>query len=167
MRAAGAIASLILVAVTGLVAPPAQAAAPPGKPPVKRPVAEGYGGGVATGDLAAGPAAPATLRRGGSPLARAAAGGGTLGVTGPHSAGTAGGGFLLHYDARPRQVTPIDGRETAPRAMPSTALEGIPFDEAVTSGLSVGVPGTVALWDAGLRKHGTLPLRAVLRPAIV
>ncbi|MBX6169690.1 MAG: gamma-glutamyltransferase, partial [Thermobispora bispora] len=167
MRAAGAIASLILVAVTGLVAPPAQAAAPPGKPPVKRPVAEGYGGAVATVDLDASRAALEILKRGGNAMDAAIAAAATLGVTEPYSAGIAGGGFLLYYDARTRQVTTIDGRETAPRAMTSTALEGIPFDEAVTSGLSVGVPGTVALWDAGLRKHGTLPLREVLRPAIV
>jgi gamma-glutamyltranspeptidase/glutathione hydrolase len=42
----------------------------------------------------------------------------------------------------------------------------ISFDEAVTSGLSVGVPGTPATWRAALDRWGTLSLRQALAPAI-
>ncbi|MEU7696054.1 gamma-glutamyltransferase [Microbispora hainanensis] len=158
------VASLGLVTFAGFLAPPVHAS--PAAKEVKRPVAEGYGGAVATVDLDASKAALSVLRQGGNAMDAAVAGAAALGVTEPYSAGLAGGGFIVYYDARKRKVTTIDGREAAPRAMTSTAFEGIPFDEAVTSGLSVGVPGSVAQWDLALRRYGTMPLRQVLRPAI-
>ncbi|XVQ87705.1 gamma-glutamyltransferase [Microbispora siamensis] len=160
------VASLGLVTFAGFLAPPAHAAPAGSAAEVKRPVAEGYGGAVATVDLDASKAALSVLRQGGNAMDAAVAGAAALGVTEPYSAGLAGGGFIVYYDARKRKVTTIDGRETAPRAMTSTAFEGIPFDEAVTSGLSVGVPGSVAQWDTALRRYGTMSLRQALRPAI-
>ena len=41
----------------------------------------------------------------------------------------------------------------------------IPFADAVTSGLSVGVPGTPATWELALDKWGSIGLRDALRPA--
>jgi gamma-glutamyltranspeptidase/glutathione hydrolase len=170
------VASLGLVTLAGLVAPPAYAqpgtadqAAPAQvkqEPSAKKPVAEGYGGAVATVDLDASKAALKVLGQGGNAMDAAVAGAATLGVTEPYSAGLTGGGFLVYYDARSRRVTTIDGRETAPRAMTSAAFEGMPFDQAVTSGLSAGIPGSVAQWDLALRKYGTLSLKDALRPAI-
>jgi gamma-glutamyltranspeptidase/glutathione hydrolase len=94
----------------------------------------------------------------------------TLGVTEPYSAGIGGGGFFVYYDAASGQVHTIDGRETAPMAMGSDAFveDGvpIPFEEAVTSGLSAGVPGTPATWERALAEWGTLDLRKALHPAI-
>ncbi|GII53398.1 gamma-glutamyltranspeptidase [Planotetraspora thailandica] len=170
MRSA-VVASLGLAVLTGLVAPAQAAGSPPHKPPtsgpeVKKPVAEGYGGAVSTVDLDASKAALGVLRQGGNAMDAAVAGAATLGVTEPYSAGLAGGGFMVYYDAKSRRVTTIDGRETAPKAMTSTAFEGIPFNDAVTSGLSVGVPGSVAQWDLALRRYGTLSLAQALRPAI-
>ncbi|GAA2214754.1 gamma-glutamyltransferase [Nonomuraea monospora] len=136
------------------------------QPPQKVPVAEGYGGAVATVDLDASKAAISVLRRGGNAVDAAVAAGAVLGVTEPYSAGLAGGGFMVYYDARQRKVFTIDGRETAPQAMTATSLEGIPFEEGVTSGLSAGVPGTVANWDLALRRFGTLSLKQALQPAI-
>ena len=59
------------------------------------------------------------------------------------------------------RVVPIDGRETAPAAFredsfidPATG-QPIPFPERVTSGLGVGVPGTLATWQRALRRYGT------------
>ncbi|MFD8527014.1 gamma-glutamyltransferase family protein [Streptosporangium canum] len=161
----------ILAGGSVLLVQPAVAASPPGQmsPPgqaEKRPVAEGYGGAVATVDLDASEAALGVLRRGGNAVDAAVAAAATLGVTEPYSAGLAGGGFLVYYDARHRKVHTIDGRETAPRAMTATSLEGIAFDEAVTSGLSAGVPGSVAQWELALRRFGTLPLGQALKPAI-
>ncbi|MEU7896947.1 gamma-glutamyltransferase [Nonomuraea sp. NPDC049152] len=162
---------LALVAVTPfLVAAPAVAGqAADHKPPPatqKQPVAEGYGGAVATVDLDASKAALGVLKKGGNAMDAAVAAGAVLGVTEPYSAGLAGGGFMVYYDSRRGRVYSIDGRETAPAAMTSTSLEGIPFEEAVTSGLSAGVPGTVAQWDLALRKFGTTSLRDALKPAI-
>ncbi|MFI0424610.1 gamma-glutamyltransferase family protein [Spongiactinospora sp. 9N601] len=138
--------------------------------PEKTPVAEGYGGAVATVDLDASRAAVGVLRRGGNAIDAAITAAATLGVTEPYSAGMAGGGFLLYYDARRGRVHTIDGRETAPRAMTATSLQengaAIPADEAITSGLSAGVPGSVAQWDLALRRFGSIGLGEALRPAI-
>nr|WP_043627220.1 gamma-glutamyltransferase family protein [Nonomuraea candida] len=159
MRRAIIPAAAVLVSL--VPAPAAQA-----RPPQKVPVAEGYGGAVATVDLDASKAAIAVLRRGGNAMDAAVAAGAVLGVTEPYSAGLAGGGFMVYYDAGKRKVFTIDGRETAPRAMTATSLEGVPFEEGVTSGLSAGVPGTVANWDLALRRFGTMSLRQALQPAI-
>ncbi|MFI6292892.1 gamma-glutamyltransferase [Nonomuraea sp. NPDC050790] len=149
------------VVLTLTTAPPAMA-----EPQQKVPVAEGYGGAVSTVDLDASKAAVAVLKRGGNAIDAAVAAGAVLGVTEPYSSGLAGGGFMVYYDASRRKVYTIDGRETAPRAMTPTSLEGIPFDEAVTSGLSAGVPGTVAQWETALRRFGTISLKQALKPAI-
>ncbi|KAB8197502.1 gamma-glutamyltransferase [Nonomuraea phyllanthi] len=154
-----AVAAAVLIAF--VPASPAVAA-----PQRKVPVAEGYGGAVATVDLDASKAAISVLRKGGNAVDAAVAAGAVLGVTEPFSAGLTGGGFMVYYDARKRKVYTIDGRETAPRAMTSTSFEGIPFEEGVTSGLSAGVPGTLANWDLALRRFGTISLKEALKPAI-
>jgi gamma-glutamyltranspeptidase/glutathione hydrolase len=66
----------------------------------------------------------------------------------------------------------IDGRETAPQAFREDAFidpetgEPIPFTpERVTSGMAVGVPGTLATWAEATRRFGTIPLSKLLRPA--
>ncbi|MGI5269392.1 gamma-glutamyltransferase [Nonomuraea sp. CA-218870] len=154
-------------AVLVTLAPAAPAAATTHHPPQQKvPVAEGYGGAVSTVDLDASKAAIDVLRRGGNAVDAAVAAGAVLGVTEPYSAGLAGGGFLVYYDAERRKVHTIDGREAAPRAMTATSLEGIPFDQAVTSGLSAGVPGTVAQWELALRRFGTMSLKQALQPAV-
>ncbi|MEU0566632.1 gamma-glutamyltransferase [Nonomuraea sp. NPDC005983] len=145
---------------------PAQDAPTQGEPTQKVPVAEGYGGAVATVDLDASKAAIGVLNRGGNAMDAAVAAGAVLGVTEPYSSGLTGGGFMVYYDARRRRVFTVDGREKAPQAMTSTTLAGIPFEEGVTSGLSAGVPGTVAQWDLALRRFGTLSLKRALQPAI-
>ncbi|WP_101783946.1 gamma-glutamyltransferase [Nonomuraea indica] len=158
---------LVTLAAAGTSAVTPAAAAGGGRwAPQKVPVAEGYGGAVATVDLDASKAAIAVLRKGGNAVDAAVAAGAVLGVTEPYSAGLAGGGFIVYYDARDREVHTIDGRETAPKAMTSTSFEGVPFEEGVTSGLSAGVPGTVAQWDVALRRFGTISLRQALQPAI-
>ena len=67
-------------------------------------------------------------------------------------------------------MTTIDHRETAPAAMTPTSFwengAPLPFNDARYSGLSVGVPGTVAGWADALRDYGTMRLSQVLAPAI-
>jgi len=132
----------------------------------------GSGGGAATVDLDATRAGIGVLRRGGNAVDAAVAAAATLGVTEPYSAGIGGGGFFVFYRAADRRVFTIDGRETAPADMQHDAFidpatgQPIPFNEAVTSGLSVGVPGTPATWELALRRWGTRPLAALLGPAI-
>ncbi|MFF8289952.1 gamma-glutamyltransferase [Streptomyces sp. NPDC016309] len=160
--------SLATVAATvlsvGAAAPPTESTAP-----VKQPVAAGYGGAVSSVDPDASAAGIEVLRRGGNAVDAAVATAAALGVTEPYSAGIGGGGYFVHYDARTRTVRTIDGRETAPLSADASLFvengKPIPFDEAMTSGRSVGTPGTPATWEAALDAWGSKSLRELLKPA--
>ncbi len=136
----------------------------------KVPVMKGSGGAVSSVDRDASQIGIDVLARGGNAADAAVATAAALGVTEPYSAGLGGGGFLVYYDAKRKQVSTIDGRETAPKSFTSTTYtnpDGSPmsFSTVVSSGLSVGVPGTPALWVNALKKYGTLSLNAALKPA--
>jgi gamma-glutamyltranspeptidase / glutathione hydrolase len=168
-RALLAAVTLILGFTAALAGPTAVATA---APPVKRPVATGTGGAVATVDLDASSAALGVLRRGGNAVDAAVAAAATLGVTEPYSTGVGGGGFMVIWLARQGRAVTIDGRETAPAAFredsfidPATG-QPIPFPERVTSGLGVGVPGTLRTWQRAVGRFGTRPLAELLQPAI-
>ncbi|UVJ41436.1 gamma-glutamyltransferase [Arthrobacter sp. CJ23] len=139
----------------------------------KTATATGFGGAVSTVDPEASAAALEILRKGGNAADAAVAAAATLGVTEPYSAGIGGGGYFVFYDAGTGQVGTIDGREAAPAAMPHDAFinpaTGLPYrftPELVTSGVSVGVPGTPATWERALARWGTLNLGDALQPAI-
>ncbi len=138
--------------------------------PDRDPVAVGTDGAVATVDPDATEAGMDILRSGGNAVDAAVASAAALGVTEPYSAGFGGGGYFVYYNASDGQVHTLDGRETAPEAMTEDAfLEGgepIPFDEAVTSGLSVGAPGTPATWEHALDSWGKTSMPTVMDPAI-
>ena len=162
----------VLAALLSVVAiwPPgasAQVAAP-----VKVPTATGTGGAAASVDPIATKAAIDVLRDGGNAFDAAVAAAGVLGVVEPYSSGIGGGGFMVLYDARRNRVDTIDSRETAPQSMPSDAFidkstgRPFPFAQQRVSGLSVGVPGTVAGWDTVLDRYGTRTLGTMLKPAI-
>jgi len=93
-----------------------------------------------------------------------------LGLVEPQSSGIGGGAFLLVHDARRGKLVAWDGRETAPAAAkPDRFLRDgtpLPFFEAVTSGRSVGVPGTLRMLEDAHRKHGRLPWRRLFDDAI-
>ncbi|WP_328583966.1 gamma-glutamyltransferase [Streptomyces sp. NBC_00370] len=173
-RSAARNVSLVAVAAAmlsiGAVAPSAarQSAAPPGTP-AKTPVATGYGGAVASVDTDATAAGIDVLKHGGNAVDAAVATAAALGVTEPYSAGIGGGGYFVYYDAKSRSVHTIDGRETAPKsADTSLFLENgkpLAFADAVTSGRSVGTPGTAATWDTALDSWGSKSLGQVLKPA--
>lgn len=138
----------------------------------KNTVAVGEHGAVSSVDPEATAIGIEVLRRGGNATDAAVATAAALGVTEPYSAGIGGGGFFVHYDAETGVVETIDGRETAPLAMPHDAFinpeTGKPYrfsPDMVTSGISVGVPGTPATWDAALEQWGTYSLADALRPA--
>jgi gamma-glutamyltranspeptidase/glutathione hydrolase len=136
----------------------------------KHAVATGTGGAVTSVDLDASRVGLKVLRGGGNAVDAAVATAAALGVTEPYSAGIGGGGFFVGYDAKSGNVYTIDGREAAPGRFSSTTFQqpdGTPMDfaEAVTSGLSVGVPGTPATWQAALSRYGTRTLAASLEPA--
>ncbi|MBB3051714.1 gamma-glutamyltranspeptidase/glutathione hydrolase [Prauserella isguenensis] len=135
-------------------------------------VAEGRGGAVSSVDSDATAVGIEVLRNGGNATDAAVATAAALGVTEPYSAGIGGGGFFVHYDAASGKVETIDGRETAPAAMPQDAFIDPEtgetytfFPDMVTSGASVGVPGTPATWQAALDSWGSRSLADTLEPA--
>ncbi|MEU1328627.1 gamma-glutamyltransferase [Streptomyces sp. NPDC005865] len=165
----------VLVSV-GAAAPPSptRSAEPasaqgPARTPDKTPVAVGAGGAVASVDPDASAAGIEVLQKGGNAVDAAVATAAALGVTEPYSAGVGGGGYFVHYDARTHKVSTIDGRETAPRTADSTLFlengKPLPFADAVTSGLSVGTPGTPATWQSALDTWGSKSLGTLLKPA--
>jgi gamma-glutamyltranspeptidase / glutathione hydrolase len=136
---------------------------------VAAPLAVGTGGAAASVDPIATGVAIDTLEHGGNAVDAAVAAAATLGVVEPFSCGIGGGGFMVIYRAADHSVTTIDGRETAPAAFREDSfLEGglpIPFAAAVTSGLSVGVPGTLRTWQVAADQFGTMPLQRLVAPA--
>ncbi len=141
-------------------------------PPQHRAVARGTGGAVSSVDPDATRIGIRVLRSGGNAVDAAVATAAALGVTEPYSSGVGGGGFFVYYDAATGRVSTIDGRETAPAAMPHDAFinpaSGKPYPftpQLVTSGVSVGVPGTPATWQTALDTWGSRTLRQVLAPA--
>lgn len=85
-----------------------------------------------------------------------------LGLVEPQSSGLGGGAFLVWYDAETRELTTLDGRETAPLAATPQLFqtedgEPMGFFDAVVGGLSVGTPGTPALLQDVHRRWGNQP----------
>lgn len=176
LRTAGVALAASVALVAGAAAAPASAISPTavvtGRPTPPAPsTSTGHGGAVSSVDASASAIGLEVLRDGGNAVDAAVATAAALGVTEPYSAGIGGGGYFVYFDAATGEVTTIDGRETAPAAMPSDAFidpaTGTPyaFAAAVSSGLSVGVPGTLATWEAALDRFGTESLRDMLKPA--
>jgi len=160
--------TFVLLGVSALLATPATADAKP-RQHVPQATAVGTGGAAATADGVATAAAIRVLRRGGNAVDATIAAAAVLGVTEPFSSGIGGGGFMVVRKPGGK-VTTIDSRERAPAAMRPDSFfengEALEFDDARYSGLSGGVPGTVAGWGKALRRHGTWSMRRVLRPGI-
>ncbi|MGX9884889.1 gamma-glutamyltransferase [Streptomyces sp. NPDC002276] len=154
------------VVSVGAAAPPAATSS---STPTKVPVAVGYGGAVASVDADATAAGIEVLKKGGNAVDAAVATAAALGVTEPYSSGIGGGGYFVYYDAKSRTVHTIDGRETAPLTADSNLFvengKALAFADAVSSGLSVGTPGTPATWQTALDQWGSRTLGTVLKPA--
>ncbi len=108
------------------------------------------------------------LKAGGNAIDAAVAVQMVLTLVEPQSSGIGGGAFLMHFDGA--DVQAYDGRETAPATVTGELFmengEPLPFMDAVASGLSVGVPGTVRMLEQAHAEHGQLPWRELFTPAI-
>jgi gamma-glutamyltranspeptidase/glutathione hydrolase len=164
-------ASLAVALVSGTVL--AVSSSPPSTASAMQSTASGYGGAVSSVDANASRIGLEVLRKGGNAADAAVATASALGVAEPYSAGIGGGGYFVYYDARTHRVSTIDGRETAPAGITHDAFidpaTGMPYNftpELVSSGVAVGVPGTLATWDAALKRFGTRSLARTLAPSI-
>ena len=111
------------------------------------------------------------LKRGGTAMDAAVAMQHVLGLVEPQSSGPGGGAFILYYSAADGRVRAYDGRETAPAAAKPERfvfMFGRPmgFSEAMLSGRSVGVPGTLAVLELAHQRHGRLAWVELAQPAI-
>jgi gamma-glutamyltranspeptidase/glutathione hydrolase len=140
--------------------------------PAPAPAAEVHApaGVAAANDPRAGAIGEEIMRKGGSATDAAIAMMLALSVIEPQSTGLGGGGFYIH-GAPDGTVDTIDGRETAPAAAgPDWFLQadGKPRDKrsAILTGLSIGVPGNIAMAAEAWRRHGKLPWAELFAPAI-
>ena len=129
-----------------------------------------FTGSVSAADPRAEAAGMAMLREGGSATDAAIAVMLVLTVVEPQSSGIGGGGFYLRGDAS-GAVESIDGRETAPSGATPAWFYGedgklLSYRDSVLSGLSVGVPGNIALAARARERHGRLPWADLFAPAI-
>ena len=128
-------------------------------------------GAVSSADPRATAAGEAILAQGGSAVDAAIAVMLALTVVEPQSSGIGGGGFMLRADGESGALVTYDGRETAPAAAtPNRFLDAagkvLSREPRVFSGLSVGVPGNVALAAKAHAEHGKLPWAKLFAPAI-
>ncbi|TVR16351.1 MAG: gamma-glutamyltransferase [Balneolaceae bacterium] len=110
------------------------------------------------------------IRAGGSAIDAAIAVQLVLSLVEPQSSGIGGGAFILAWDGE--EIHAYNGRETAPAAADENHFldenaDPLPFASAVRSGLSVGVPGTLALLKTVYENHGVLPWEDLFTPAIL
>jgi gamma-glutamyltranspeptidase/glutathione hydrolase len=109
------------------------------------------------------------LKRGGNAVDAAVATGFALAVVDQASSGLGGGGFMVFYDAAERRAHALDFRETAPEGTRPElySKNGKPARElSLTGALAVAVPGEVAGLLQAANRFGSMPLPALLAPAI-
>ncbi|MGA6537065.1 gamma-glutamyltransferase [Stenotrophomonas sp. NPDC101269] len=128
------------------------------------------GAAIASGHHLATEAGMEILAKGGNAFDAAVAVSSVLSVVEPISSGLGGGGFFLLHDAATGKDVMLDARETAPQsATPEAFLDGkgeLDRDRSVNGAWSAGIPGLPAALVELSSRHGRLPLRTSLEPAI-
>jgi gamma-glutamyltranspeptidase/glutathione hydrolase len=124
---------------------------------------------IVAAEPAAAEAGREILRAGGSAVDAAIAAQLVLTMVEPQSSGIGGGAYIMVSDEG--GVSAYDGRETAPSSVtPGMFLdatgEARDFREVRYGGLSVGVPGMIAVMALAHREHGRLDWERLFAPAI-
>jgi gamma-glutamyltranspeptidase len=132
-----------------------------------RPLCQAHQGVVSSPHYTASLCGAHVLLSGGSAVDAAIATVAALYVLYPDQCSPGGDSLWLIYDAHSGQTIGINATGPAPQgAHPALfarrGLKAVPL----RGGLSVTVPGSVAGWELAHRKYGTMPLAAVLQPAI-
>jgi gamma-glutamyltranspeptidase / glutathione hydrolase len=125
---------------------------------------------VASSQPLASQAGLAMLMAGGNAADAAVAAAAVLNVTEPASTGIGGDCFALYYDARTQAVSALNGSGRAPADLSLELIERQGLAEGDTlpahHAHNVTVPGACAGWCDLIARHGSLPLREILAPAI-
>lgn len=142
-------------------------------------MAQGRKGMVAAQHRKAAAAAARVLEQGGNAMDAAIAGALVLSVVEPWLSGIGGGGFLVWRDGASGAVETLDfnmasGAATDPADYPLVeGVDGDWFDwpavqdqRNLIGPLSVGVPGAIAGFAAGLARHGSIRFAEAIAPAI-
>jgi gamma-glutamyltranspeptidase/glutathione hydrolase len=152
------------VSVTGCGGGAGSVVAPtPGIPAASTGFAKGV---VAVSHPLAAKAGADILAAGGNAVDAAAAIQFALNVVEPQSSGIGGGGFMMVHLAKEGKTFYIDSREKAPAAATTGMFGNLSFEDASTTGISVGVPGTLRGVNTALLNWGTMSLATTIAPAI-
>ena len=94
-----------------------------------------------------------------------------LNLVEPQSSGLGGGGFLLYFDNRNKNLIFYDGRETAPSKIKKEHFldkngQPLSFYDAAVGGLAVGVPGLVSMLELVHKEYGMMKWESLFKPAI-
>lgn len=164
--------TIVLLLAVFMLSIPLSGLAEEVKVPDQEPVAVGDGGAAATEHPAASEAAIKILKKGGNAIDAAVAAAAAQGVTRPFSGGIGGGGFMHIYLADEDRSLILDHVAVTSENMEPDAYINpetgtlYPSNVRRSSGVSVGIPGSVKAWEEALEKYGTMTLSEVLQPAI-
>ncbi len=113
------------------------------------------------------------LRQGGNAADAAVATAAALNVTEPTSTGIGGDMFALYYDAKTKQVTALNGSGRAPKELTIERIkkDGVCDDQRLEikdsfHAHTITVPGACAGWIDLIKRHGSMPTKEILKPAI-
>lgn len=130
---------------------------------------------VATSEPLAAELAARVLENGGNAIDAAAVAQFVLNVVEPQSSGIGGGGFEVIHLAETGETLVVDSPEETPAAgdpqmflrdPAASPVQPFPFSVRSTSGIAVGVPGTLKGVAESLERFGTISLADALAPAI-
>jgi len=122
---------------------------------------------VASTHWLASAAGMAVLEKGGNAFDAAVATGLTLQVVEPHLNGPGGEVPVIGFDAAGGEVFVLDGQGPAPAAATPEAFAALGIDLVPGTGLLAAcVPAAFGTWMLLLARHGSMPLREVMRYAI-
>jgi gamma-glutamyltranspeptidase/glutathione hydrolase len=109
------------------------------------------------------------LKGGGNAIDAAVAVSFALAVVHPQAGNISGGGFLVYYEAKTKQVWTLDYREVAPGAAKSDMYlqrDGSVSSESHTGPRAAAVPGTVAGLAEMHERFATKPWKELVEPAV-
>ena len=170
MKSRKRLAGFLFVCAVAMLPATVLALSPQAQPAPVSLAAHPPGAAIASGHHLATDAGLQVLAEGGNAFDAAVAVSSTLSVVEPISSGLGGGGLFLLHDARSGKDVMLDAREYAPEsATPEQFLDKkgeLDRDRSMNGPWSAGIPGLPAALVELAGKHGRLPLRQSLAPAI-